>query len=79
MQVDILVAAFVNSADAITELKGLLGEKGKKIAIIANIQTNEGFRNYDAILAVSYISNIFIHMLYNHHHHHHPQLDFTYC
>ncbi|KOB68932.1 Pyruvate kinase [Operophtera brumata] len=35
------------------QLRGLLGEKGKKIAIIANIQTNAGFRNYDEILGVS--------------------------
>ena len=30
-----------------------MGEKGKKIAIVANIQTVEGFRNFDDILSVS--------------------------
>ncbi|XP_028171716.1 pyruvate kinase-like [Ostrinia furnacalis] len=52
-QVDILIASFVNSASAVTELKGILGEKGKKIAIIANIQTIEGFNNFDQILTVA--------------------------
>ncbi|CAH0605872.1 unnamed protein product [Chrysodeixis includens] len=51
-QVDIIVASFVNSPSQIGELKTLLGDKGKKIAIMANIQTIEGFRNYDAILQV---------------------------
>lgn len=29
-----------------------MGEKGKKIAIVANIQTIEGYRNFDDILSV---------------------------
>ncbi|KAJ0178690.1 hypothetical protein K1T71_005465 [Dendrolimus kikuchii] len=52
-QVDIIVAAFVHSSAAITELKCLLGEKGKKIALVANIQTIEGFHNFDDILSIS--------------------------
>ncbi|XP_052756024.1 uncharacterized protein LOC113515592 [Galleria mellonella] len=52
-QIDIIIASFVHSPVAITELRSLLGEKGKKIAIIANIQTIEGFRNFDDILAVT--------------------------
>ncbi|XP_045446853.1 pyruvate kinase-like [Melitaea cinxia] len=52
-QLDILVASFVNSANAITELRHLMGDKGKKIAIVANIQTIEGFRNFDDILSIS--------------------------
>lgn len=51
-QVDIIIAPFINSAQAILELKDLLGEKGKKIAIIANIQTIEGFNKFDEILTV---------------------------
>ncbi|XP_050667601.1 pyruvate kinase-like isoform X2 [Leptidea sinapis] len=50
-QLDFLIAPFVNSTNAITELRHLMGEKGKKIAIVANIQTIEGFRNFDDILA----------------------------
>lgn len=52
-QVDIIVAAFVTSSATITELKGLFGEKGNKIAFVANIQTIEGFHNFDDILSVS--------------------------
>ncbi|KAL0832950.1 hypothetical protein ABMA28_001085 [Loxostege sticticalis] len=52
-QVDIIIAPFINSAQAILELKDLLGEKGKKIAIIANIQTIEGFNKFDEILTVA--------------------------
>ncbi|XP_063360774.1 pyruvate kinase-like [Cydia amplana] len=49
-QLDILIVPFVSSADAIRELKQLLGEKGKKIAIISQIQTIAGYRNFDEIL-----------------------------
>ncbi|CAG5041507.1 unnamed protein product [Parnassius apollo] len=52
-QLDILIASFVNSVDSIIELKNMLGEKGKRIAVIANIQTTEGYRNYDEILEVA--------------------------
>lgn len=51
-QVDIIIAPFINSAQAILELKDLLGEKGKKMAVIANIQTIEGFNKFDEILTV---------------------------
>lgn len=51
-QLDFVVASFVNSSDAVTELRELLGDKGRKINIIANIQTIEGFRNFDEILKV---------------------------
>lgn len=50
---DIFIAPFVNSADAILELKSMMGEKGKRIAIIANIQTNNGLKHFDDILQVS--------------------------
>ncbi|XP_041970534.1 pyruvate kinase-like [Aricia agestis] len=50
-QLDILIAPFVNSTDAITELRHLMGERGRRIAIVANIQTIEGFHNFDDILA----------------------------
>uniref|UniRef100_A0A2A4JE60 Pyruvate kinase n=1 Tax=Heliothis virescens TaxID=7102 RepID=A0A2A4JE60_HELVI len=49
-QVDVIIAAFVNTASCILELKAILGEKGKKLAIVANIQTIEGFRNFDSIM-----------------------------
>ncbi|XP_063619864.1 pyruvate kinase-like [Cydia splendana] len=49
-QIDILIVPFVSSADAIRDLKQLLGDKGKKIAIVSQIQTIEGYRNFDEIL-----------------------------
>ncbi|XP_064292145.1 pyruvate kinase-like [Plodia interpunctella] len=52
-QVDIFIASFVSSVKPIEELKELLGEKGKKISIIANIQTVAGYENYDEILAAT--------------------------
>ncbi|XP_022130740.2 pyruvate kinase-like [Pieris rapae] len=48
-QLDVIVAPY--SLNAIKELRSIMGEKGKKIAIVANIQTIEGFRNLDDILA----------------------------
>ncbi|XP_068631426.1 pyruvate kinase-like [Battus philenor] len=49
-QLDIIVASFVDSKESILELKGAMGEKGKKLAIIANVQTIEGYHNFDEIL-----------------------------
>ncbi|XP_048006878.1 pyruvate kinase-like [Leguminivora glycinivorella] len=52
-QLDILIAPFVSSAEAVRELKQILGEKGKKIAIVSQIQTIQGYYNFDDILAVT--------------------------
>lgn len=52
-QVDIIIAPFVHFAAAVTELRELLGPKGKKIAIISEIQTIGGFKNFDDILSVT--------------------------
>ncbi|XP_063377317.1 pyruvate kinase-like [Cydia fagiglandana] len=49
-QIDILIVPFVSSADAVRDLKQLLGDKGKKIAIVSQIQTIAGYRNFDEIL-----------------------------
>lgn len=51
-QVDLIIATFVSSGDSLTQLKQLLGEKGKKVSVIANIQTEEGFHNFDDIITV---------------------------
>ncbi|XP_049870336.1 pyruvate kinase-like [Pectinophora gossypiella] len=53
LQVDLIIASFVNSRATIEELKQILGEKGKKIGIIANIMTIEGYRNFDDILNIA--------------------------
>lgn len=55
LQIDIVIASFVDNVNCIFELRAILGEKGKKIAIVSNIQTIEGFRNFDTILEVSRI------------------------
>ncbi|XP_026322282.1 pyruvate kinase-like [Hyposmocoma kahamanoa] len=52
-QVDLIIATFISSADSLINLKQLLGEKGKKIAIVANIQTAEGFHNFDDIITIA--------------------------
>ncbi|RVE43528.1 hypothetical protein evm_011813 [Chilo suppressalis] len=52
-QVDIVILQFVNKGETILELRNMLGEKGKKIVIVANIQTIEGFKNFDDIINVA--------------------------
>lgn len=59
IQVDIVIASFVNNANTVTELRNIMGNQGKKMSIIANIQTNEGYRNFDEILEVC-IDRIFL-------------------
>ncbi|KAI5646601.1 pyruvate kinase, barrel domain-containing protein [Phthorimaea operculella] len=49
-QVDIVIASFAHTDTCIDELRNLLGEKGKKIAIIASIQSVSGYKNLDDIL-----------------------------
>lgn len=59
IQVDIVIASFVKNANTVTELRNIMGNQGKKMSIIANIQTNEGYRNFDEILEVC-IDRIFL-------------------
>lgn len=54
-----MIASFVNNANTVTELRNIMGNQGKKMSIIANIQTNEGYRNFDEILEVC-IDRIFL-------------------
>ncbi|KAJ2951984.1 hypothetical protein O0L34_g4247 [Tuta absoluta] len=49
-QVDIMIASFAHTDSSIDDLRTLLGEKGKKIAIIASIQSVSGYKNLDDIL-----------------------------
>lgn len=39
-----------------------MGEKGKKISIVANVQTLEGYYNFDEILEVTLTFNFFNYM-----------------
>jgi pyruvate kinase len=49
-EVDYIALSFVRSVDDIRELRALLGEKAKKIKIIAKIEDQEGVRNLQEII-----------------------------
>lgn len=47
--------SFVSSAQNIRDLRELLGPQSKHMAIVANIQTLEGYNNFDDIASVCHI------------------------
>lgn len=51
--VDMVFASFIRTADALTEIRNVLGPEGKKILIISKIESTQGMDNIDAIIQAS--------------------------
>ncbi|RWS19507.1 Pyruvate kinase isozyme M1-like protein, partial [Leptotrombidium deliense] len=51
--VDFIFASHVRSAEGIKQIRGILGEKGKEIKVIAKIENLEAIRKIDEIIEVS--------------------------
>lgn len=52
-EVDMIFASFIRNGQALTEIRGILGEKGKNILIISKIENQQGMQNLDEIIAAS--------------------------
>lgn len=51
--VDMIFASFIRNGAALTEIRGILGDKGKKILIISKIENQQGMANLDEIIEAS--------------------------
>ena len=50
MDVDMVFASFVRSAQGVKEIRQALGERGKDILVIAKLENQQGIHNFDEIL-----------------------------
>lgn len=51
--VDIIFASFIRNGAALTEIRNILGDKGKKILVISKIENQQGMQNLDEIIDAS--------------------------
>lgn len=51
--IDMIFNSFTKNAAAITEIRNILGEKGKNIKIVSKIENQQGITNFDEIIDVS--------------------------
>lgn len=51
--VDMIFASFIRNGSALTEIRKILGDEGKKILIISKIENQQGMQNLDEIIAAS--------------------------